>query len=110
MSHDYPHECECDGCEECKAPLCRTCTEELLTSQARTIRRLRALAAGYRARALRNGQAAASNCETCNEQGAKDERARIVAWLRAEAEREGWSGTEAHAMQAAADIIESEEP
>lgn len=49
--------------------------------QARTIRRLRALADGYRARAERNGQAAQAKCGTCHEQGAA-ERARIVARLR----------------------------
>lgn len=66
------------------------------TREVRTIRRLRALAAGYRARALRNGQAAASNCETCSEAAEQLERARIVAWLRevagavrAEAETQG---------------------
>ena len=45
------HECECGGCDECEAPLCPTCTEKLLVSQARTIRRLRALANGYRRKA-----------------------------------------------------------
>lgn len=54
----------------------------------RRIRRLRALADGYRAKAERNGDAANKNCEVCMVQGIKDERARIVAMLRLAAEND----------------------
>mgnify|MGYP002382316080 CR=1 FL=1 len=71
---------------------CLACHEEnqanslaALARQARTIRRLRALADGYRARAERNGREAGNNCETCTGTGiyigTQEERARIVAAL-----------------------------
>lgn len=92
------HKCpECDANELCHDAECtfvsvnpdwhprgepRLCDEhQAAVRQARTIRRLRALADGYRARAERNGQAAQAKCGTCHEQGAA-ERARIVARLR----------------------------
>ena len=87
-----------------------------------TIRRLRALADGYKWRAYVNGQVAQLRCETCTETSAAEERARIVARLREEADtavqriapsdpREAEDcETSAATLRDAADIIESEEP
>lgn len=111
-------------CEECgdymeffhkRIPVCDLCKIEARAAahaarQARTIRRLRALADGYRARAERNGNAALVRCVECMRQGEADERARIVARLREYAETVLTDDPDYYPFKSAADIIESEEP
>lgn len=102
--------CEGTGIDQISIPARQLMTQ--LARQARTIRRLRALADGYRARATRNGLAASDNCEACHDVGATngvlEERARIVAALRAKvcANTSTYWDREATALGIVADAIE----
>ena len=98
-------------CKDCMAAWVASVNE---TREARTIRRLRALASGYRARAERNGRAARARCTSCSILAMFKERARIVARLRERADS-WWNGEyvcEAIATELShfAELLESEEP